>query len=442
MTTIHVPPSASSAAGRPPGAADRLRDRTIDLIRSASLVLVVLLHAMMVGVTVTDAGPVFENALETAWFGPVSWLVQMMPLFFIAGGFTAAGSWRAARASGATATTFVARRVKRLMAPAIALFAVIAVGLATLSAAGVAPDVVATAGFRISQPLWFLGVFLLAQALVPAMVRLHERSPFLTAAALLTVAGAIDAVRFATGWEAIGFVNLAVVWLFVQQLGFFEADGFVARVPHRVRAVGAPVLIAGLVILVATTPYVADMYANQDPPTLLLALFGAAQLLLLSLARPRLARWMRNPAVERTVDWIGARSMTIYLWHMSVLIALAGIGVLAAQHELIVLPELHSAAWWLPRPAWLACAVVAVLVVAVLAARFEPAVRRPSRTPWRSATAAAVGIGCVAVVFVVGLSWPTALACAALAAAAAALAGDGPLRGRRRRAAADALPTP
>lgn len=41
-----------------------VRDRSIDVIRSASLVLVVLLHAMMVGVTLTGDGPVFENALE------------------------------------------------------------------------------------------------------------------------------------------------------------------------------------------------------------------------------------------------------------------------------------------------------------------------------------------------------------------------------------------
>ncbi|WP_162893293.1 acyltransferase family protein [Microbacterium halotolerans] len=427
MTTLHVPTPARSTRGRTPTAAAPGRDRSIDLIRSASLVLVVLLHAMMVGVTVSDGDPVFENALETDWFGPVSWFVQMMPLFFFAGGFTAFGSWRRARARGVSASAFVAGRVLRLMAPAVALFVVIAAGLAALTLAGVPADIVATAGFRISQPLWFLGVFLLAQALVPAMAAWHERRPAIALATLAAAAAAIDVVRFATGWEAIGFLNLAVVWLFVQQLGFWDADGLVSRIPRRVRIGGALGLLGGMIVLVATTPYVANMYANQDPPTLLLALLAVVQVALFSLARPHLARFVQRDGVARVVDWIGSRAMTIYLWHMTVLIALAGLSVLGAFSGQIVLPELHSAQWWLTRPAWLVAAVIAVALLSAVTARFEQKpMPRASADAWRAVPAAALGVGCVVIVFVVGLTWVTAAVCAGLAALAIALAGDIP----------------
>ncbi|MGO1849831.1 acyltransferase family protein [Microbacterium sp.] len=428
MTTLHVPAPAVSTAGRAPTTAAPGRDRSIDLIRSASLVLVVLLHAMMVGVTLSGGEPVFENALETDWFGPVSWFVQMMPLFFFAGGFTAFGSWRRARARGVSASAFVSGRVIRLMTPAVALFVAIAAGLAALTLAGVPADIVATAGFRISQPLWFLGVFLLAQALVPAMASWHERRPALALATLVTAAAAIDAVRFATGWEAIGFLNLAVVWLFVQQLGFCDADGLIARVPRRIRMGGAFGLLGGLVVLVATTPYVANMYANQDPPTLVLAVLAVVQVAFFSLARPHLARFAQRQGVARAVAWIGDRAMTIYLWHMTVLIALAGFSVIGAMSGLIVLPDLHSAQWWLTRPAWLLAAVVAVALVSTAAARFErKPMPLPSGAAWRAVPATALGVGCVVIIFVVGLTWVTAVACAVLAAVAIALAGDIPL---------------
>lgn len=421
MTAVNAPAPPRRATTVP------ARDRSIDLLRSASLVLVVLLHATMVGVTVSGGEPVFANALETDWFGPVSWLVQMMPLFFIAGGFTAIGSWRRARARGIGAAEFASGRVLRLMRPAIAVFAVIAAGLGLLAFSGVPADVVATAGFRISQPLWFLGVFLLVQALVPAMAAWHERRPLVALGALAGAAAAVDAVRFTTGSEAIGMLNLAFVWLFIQQLGFWDADGRVERLSKRTRLFSSCVVVVVLILMVALGPYVADMYANQDPPTLLLALLGVAQLLLFSLAKPWLRRMADLPLIGAATDAIGSRAMTIYLWHMPVLIGLAGLSVLGALSGALALPELHSAAWWATRPVWLAIAAVSVALVAAGAARTERRACEPSGIGWRAAAGTVLGVGCVALMFAAGLTWPTAVLCAALAATAAGLSGDFPL---------------
>jgi hypothetical protein len=173
---------AQPAASARPAASTRertgvARDSSIDAIRVVLLVAVFALHAMMCGVSVGVGGPVLQNALEgQPWFGPVSWVAQIMPLFFIAGGFSSLHHWRAMRSRGATPSDYVRARLERLVRPAIALVIVVAVGLLALTFAGVAPELVATAGFRIGQPLWFLGVYVAISALVPLMVRAHERA--------------------------------------------------------------------------------------------------------------------------------------------------------------------------------------------------------------------------------------------------------------------------
>ncbi len=117
-------------------------------------------------------------------------------------------------------------RLERLVRPAIALVVVVAGGLAALSLAGLPAELVATAGFRIGQPLWFLGVYLAVSALVPVMLRAHERARVADAARCCSPrVVAVDVTRFATGVDAIGFLNLLLVWLLVQQLGFHLADG-------------------------------------------------------------------------------------------------------------------------------------------------------------------------------------------------------------------------
>lgn len=65
------------------------RDTGIDFVRALCVVGVVVLHAMMVGVTVADGGPVFHNAAAgSVWITPLSWVLQVMPLFFVIGGFS------------------------------------------------------------------------------------------------------------------------------------------------------------------------------------------------------------------------------------------------------------------------------------------------------------------------------------------------------------------
>ncbi|MFB6610927.1 acyltransferase [Agromyces sp. NPDC056379] len=398
------PVARTGASARRPSVA---RDSSVDAIRVALLVVVFALHAMMVGVSVGPDGPVLENALEgQAWFAAVSWVVQIMPLFFIAGGFSSFHHWRSMRSRGASGADYVRARLVRLVRPAIALVAVVAAALVALSFAGLAPELVATAGFRIGQPLWFLGVYLATSALVPLMVRAHERARVLTPLALLAGVVAVDMLRFSTGLDGIGFLNLLLVWLLVQQLGFHLADGALDRLaPAALWSIAAGSL-ALLGVITAAAPYSADMYENLNPPTVCLVVLGVAQLALFQLARPRIRAWVERADASRLVSAVGERAMTVYLWHMPVLVGFAGALLVANAGLGLPLPEPMSAEWWATRPLWLGATAAVVAGATLVFARFERS-RRAARVPAAaSARAAALdavcGVAGVAVVLVAG----------------------------------------
>lgn len=362
-------------AGRDPRASQR--DAAIDAARAACLVVVFALHAMMVGVSVGAGGPVLENALEH-WggFAAATWFVQIMPLFFVIGGYSAWSQWRRMQERGADAAAYVRGRLARLVRPAIALVAVVGLALAALTLAGLPAEVVATAGFRIGQPLWFLAVYLACTSLVPLMARAHARHPFATVGALLAVVVVVDGVRMTTGVDAIGFANLLAVWLLVQQGGFFLADGTVERMPRAARLIVALAALGVLAALTLAGPYSPDLLMNLNPPTVCLVVLGVAQLMLFSLVRPALRRWAARPRPARTIARFGEWGMTLYLWHMPAFVLLAG--VLLWLHGLVglALPVPLTPEWWATRPVWLVAAAGATALLVLVFARWERGGRR------------------------------------------------------------------
>ncbi|MDO9353063.1 MAG: acyltransferase family protein, partial [Solirubrobacteraceae bacterium] len=294
-----------------------------------------------------------------------------MPLFFVIGGFSGLLAYRRLRSRGGTATAFVAGRLHRLLRPALFTIAVVGISLAVLTIVGVPADLIATAGFRYGQPLWFLGVFVLCQALLPLLAAAHERAPLRTIAFLALAAVVIDALRAASGFDGLGFLNLAFVWMTLQQLGFFLADGRIDALSRRTRmlAMAAATLLLALAFL--TGVYSPDLLANINPPTAALILVGVIHTGALSLNRDRLERFNRRPQAAAFTNFVTRRAMTIYLWHMPVLLAMAGITATGALLTGIALPALDSVAWWAGRPLWLATALILTAVVAMAFTRFE-----------------------------------------------------------------------
>src|SRR5690606_24954836 len=140
---------------------------------------------------------------------------------------------------------------------------------------------------------------------------------------LVAAAVLVDAARALTGVDGIGFLNLAFAWLALQQTGFLLADGTIDRIPRRVRgrlAVVGVGLLASSMMLGIHDP---DLVANINPPTTALLMVGLTHTMLVSLHRRRLRNWSRMPALAALRTFVTPRAMTIYLWHMTVLLTMA-----------------------------------------------------------------------------------------------------------------------
>lgn len=359
------------------------RDAAIDAVRAACLLVVVLLHSLMVGVQLgLDGGLRTSVALSgEPWFAPITWLLQIMPLFFIAGGFAALAQWRSMRAEGASAATYVLGRVRRLAVPALLMVLAFGAILFVAREFGADAALLEEAGLRAGQPLWFLAVYLGVTALVPAMVWLHERYPVLTIAALGAGVVLVD-VLHTRGGLPVGYLNLVFVWPLMQQLGFLLSDGACLRWPTRRLVMAVSVPIALLLVLLGWG-WSPDMIENLNPPTVAIALLGAAQFFALVLARPLIDRLMLRPGVRAVVRRAGGCAMTVYLWHMPLILAL--VVVLWAGGW--PLPEPGSVAWWATRAPWL---VMIALGVGSFARWFS---RIEERALWLVGRSASVPVG-------------------------------------------------
>ena len=82
-----------------------------DLLRVASIFVVVIGHWLMAVLEYEDGSFVGKNLLEIAtWTHILTWIFQVMPIFFIVGGFTNAGSWRSASRRGVSYATWLRAR--------------------------------------------------------------------------------------------------------------------------------------------------------------------------------------------------------------------------------------------------------------------------------------------------------------------------------------------
>lgn len=419
------------------------RDPAIDLARLFCLALVVVGHTLMVSPVLHPDGTVTsDNTLGNEhWFEPVVWVLQVMPLFFVAGGVTGLYSWRRLRSLGGTASEFIQSRLLRLIRPAAVLLAMMFTGLWAARLAGVDPQVVQLLASGAGMPLWFLAAYLAAQLNLPWLAALHTRSPWLTLAGLVALVLAVDCLRGAV--PGLAYANMVFLWCAVQQLGFLLADGTLRLGPAALLGLvaGSNAVLGAVVVL---RLYSGNMLVNLNPPNFTLFLLAVSQAAALQLLRPWLVRLAGLWPVRAVLAGVGRRSMTIYLWHLPLIAALSGVLLLTR----LALPAGGSAAWWWTRPLLLLAVVVLLLPVLVLFGRLEerPAAPGPprSRPATAVATAAVVVFLPVVQAAVNGLTVGLLGGGAACFALAVLLLGRVPVRAPAPgpRGAGDPLPPP
>ena len=105
------------------------RNRYVDFLRAASILVVVLGHWLMAAPQMVGDGVAFNHLLSTTeWTHYLTWVLQVMPLFFLVGGYANAASWRSARLRGEPYAAWLRARLRRLVLPVLPLLAVWAVG--------------------------------------------------------------------------------------------------------------------------------------------------------------------------------------------------------------------------------------------------------------------------------------------------------------------------
>ena len=143
-------------------AASAGRDRVMDAVKALALLLVIAGHSL--AWTVTGSGSVINTLDAVPYMFPLTWVLQILPLFFLLAG---AGLTRLAAARDSRGYLV---RLTRLSAPALPLIAV-AMVLALIAGVFAGQDAGRAAGLLPVQLVWFLGVYLVLVAAAPLLVR-------------------------------------------------------------------------------------------------------------------------------------------------------------------------------------------------------------------------------------------------------------------------------
>ncbi|WP_409331605.1 acyltransferase family protein [Trujillonella humicola] len=365
-----------AAAGTPD-----TRDRLVDAARAASILVVTVWHWTLSVTHRTDGGvlamPNPIDAVPGGWLA--TWVLQVMPVFFLVGGYANLAAWESTRATGGSGAAFVADRLRRLMVPT-ALWAVLWLAAELVAALLPGPHRWVWEWFPgFLVPLWFLGVYALLVAAVPVTARAHQRfaGPVLAGLAAAIAVGTVADRMVGPTWA--GWVTMGLVWLFCHQLGYAWRTSRLGAAPLRRKLAVVAAGLAALVVLTTVGGFprsmvatVGDPESNMFPTTAAIAALAVFQLGLLALLAPAADRWLRRPIPWRAVVALNVVAITVFLWHMTALLAVV-LAVEALGGTLLTEP---TAEWWAQRWLWLLApaAVLAALIAAV--GRVELAARR------------------------------------------------------------------
>jgi acyltransferase-like protein len=297
------------------------RDRAIDVIRIVSLVGVVVGHTVMATSIIRDDVFFWTNLLTASVvFQALTWVFQIMPLFFFAGVAASVESWTPGDSWG----NWLLRRCTRLYRPVFYYLAFWVSALAILRY--FLPEHVyePLAGISI-QLLWFLGAYVLVLAAVPLLSRITTTSRLVGAVAgTYAFVALIDVIRInADAPVAMGYLNL-VAWLIPGMLGVAYRRNLLAG---RAALTVGVLMFAVNVALMWFGPYELSLVGietqhlkNMTPPSLLLTGHAIMMCAFAIAAAPAIARWATRPRVWWLTAIGNSGAMTLYLWHIPALL--------------------------------------------------------------------------------------------------------------------------
>jgi len=365
------------------------RNRYVDLLRAVSIMVVVFGHWLMAAPVFTGTGIETNHLLaNTTWTHYLTWVLQVMPIFFFVGGYANAASWRAARREGDTYGEWLRARLRRLVLPVLPLLMVWTAGAYALLQSGFDPGLLGVASQVALVPVWFLATYVAVVAFTPLTLGAWERWGWWSLVVPALIAGLNDLISIRGHMEWVGYLNYLFVWGTVHSFGYAWADSGLGGVTHRLGASFTGLIATAL--LVGLGPYPVAMVGidnvgitNSQPPKmtlLMLAVFQAG--LLLALEGPA-RRMLSKERMWAATILVNGRIMTLYLWHLTAMLALIGGSLWLGGWGLRI--PVDTPAWWLTRPLWILALVIATLPFLIVFGRCERphADNRPAPPIWR-----------------------------------------------------------
>ena len=357
------------------------RNRWVDFLRALSILAVVFGHWLMAGLYVDGAGELQrEDLLNTApWTQWMTWAFQVMPIFFLVGGYSNGVSWsatlrKAEGGNGGTYRDWLASRVQRLITPTFPVLLLWAVLAVVLTQLGFPRDQISMATQAALIPVWFLAVYLAVTAFTPLTYRAWEKFGWASFAIYIPLAMAVDWLTFALEIPGVNFTNFLWVFLAIHQLGYAWREG---RFDNRWFA--AIWFAVGLAILIGITVYgfypvsmvsAPGGFSNSLPPTLALFALGVMQVGFVLALEPLGRKMLDNLSIWTATVLTNGMIMTVFLWHLTAFVlvmtvtwsAFGGAGLDSVP---------GTADWWITRPQWLLIYILALLPMIAIFARHE-----------------------------------------------------------------------
>jgi hypothetical protein len=352
------------------------RNRYVDFLRAMSIIAVVVGHWLVAAPYIDSAGSVQGGHLLgiLPWSQWLTWGFQVMPIFFLVGGYSNVASWEAEQRKGGRYSDWFAGRIQRLINPvfppllAWALFAFAATQL------GMERDNVRMATLLALIPVWFLAVYLLVTALAPITYAAWNRWGFRSFFLLVVAAILVDRLGVFEGVPHVRFLNFLFVWVAIHQLGYAWRAGAFRGIGHKLFWIAASFVCLLFLTILGTYPVAmigvpGAEITNSMPPTIALLALGMTQTGIVVALEPAGRRMLQSLGIWTATVLMNGMIMTVYLWHLTAFVLVVVAAWLLGGIGLETYPG--TADWWLARPVWFALYVAALLPFIAIFGRYE-----------------------------------------------------------------------
>ena len=383
------------------------RERVVDFLRAFSIISVVYGHWLISYIRQDeDKNIIGENALGGLRYGwLLTWFFQVMPIFFFVGGYANFVGVRSFKRKGLGYPAFLTSRVRRILKPVVMLLFIWVPVNFILDWQNVRSEEFAHLLSKlVTQPLWFIGVFLIVTSLSWPLYNLHQKwgAKFIIIGAAFPFL--IDWLRFSTGNTSIGYLNI-FIWIWVHQLGFAYADGtLLASATTKstytqwwkkfgglfmviiggtglffcsgIKKFGAVSILHTIAekLHLAHLPYPPPMVglpnekiSNMNPPSVAIMFLAITQIGLVVIFRDRLQKMLMREKIWIFTVAVNSMILTIFCWHQTAL----AIVTLARFTVGIEEPALGSGSWWATRPLMLGAYTLVLACIVPLFWKYE-----------------------------------------------------------------------